>query len=174
MSTLVDRRSAATAILAVLVLLLLIRLVACAPATPADPADASGGAADVESPASFVIAGDTLETMTPGAMVPIDLALTNPHEFPISVTDLTVEIRLVQAPNADKRHLCTVADFTVHQASGTEPITVAASSTSTLSALGLRRQLWPHIGMLNRPVNQDGCMGAALGLGYAGSGTAAH
>ena len=173
MSSLVDRRSAATVVLAVLVLLLLIRLVACAPTTPADPADAGGGAADAESPASFVIAGDAIETMTPGAMVPIDLTLTNPHDFPISVTGLNVEIHLLQAPNADDRHLCTVADFTLEQASSDGPITVAASSTSTLSDLGLRRQMWPHIGMLNRPVNQDGCMGAALSLAYTGSGTAA-
>jgi hypothetical protein len=173
MSTLVDRRSATTAVLAVLVLLLLIRLVACAPTSPGDPANASGGAADAESPASFVIAGDAIEAMTPGELVPIDLSLTNPHDFPISVTGLTVEIHLIQAPNADRRHLCTVADFTVHQAASSEPITVAASTTSTLSSLGVRHRMWPHIGMLNRAVNQDGCMGAALGLGYAGSGTAA-
>jgi hypothetical protein len=174
MSTLVDRRSAATAILAVLVVLLLIRLVACAPTTPADPANASGGAAGAGSPTSFVIAGDAIETMTPGAMVPIDLTLTNPHDFPISVTGLTVRIHLIQAPNADDRHLCTNADFTLNQASNSDPITVAAGSTSTLSDLSLRRQTWPHIGMLNRPVNQDGCMGAALSLRYTGSGTATH
>jgi len=123
---------------------------------------------------SFTIQGNATQPISPGAGASLDLKLTNPHDVPMSVTDLRVTVQKVSAPNADVDHPCAVGDFTVGQASSSIPITVAAHATSALSSLGLARTSWPHVGMLDRSTNQDGCKGASLTLGYAASGTLAQ
>jgi hypothetical protein len=64
-----------------------------------------------------------------------------------------------------------VHDFTVDQTSSGLEITVAARATSALSNLGVSSAKQPHVGMLNRPANQDGCRGASLTLADTASGT---
>jgi hypothetical protein len=103
-------------------------------------------------------------------MTSIDLAFTNSHDFPVSLTGITVIVRKVDAPNADAGHSCAVADFTVDQSPADFRVTLPARTTSSLSALNFPRAMWPRMGMLNRPVNQDGCKGAALTLRYTASG----
>jgi hypothetical protein len=104
-------------------------------------------------------------------VAPIDLRFSNPADVSVVVGDLTVTVRTVSAPNADEAHPCAVGDFTVNQAAGGLKITVAAGTTSTLSSLDLPNAQWPKVGLLERSVNQDGCKGASLTLGYAASGT---
>jgi len=123
------------------------------------------------SSASFTIAGSATEPISPGVRAPLDLKLTNPRDVPMSITDLSVTMQKVIAPNAGNSHPCSIGDFTVGQASSSITITVAARTTSTLSSLGLPRASWPQVAMLERSVNQDGCKGASLTLGYAASGT---
>jgi hypothetical protein len=134
----------------------------------------TGGAGLADSSGSFTIEGNATEPISPGVGAPLDLKLTNPHDVPMSVTDLRVRVQKVSAPNADDAHPCAVGDFTVGQASSSIKITVAARATSTLSSLGLPRATWPQVGILERSVNQDGCKGASLTLGYAASGTLAQ
>lgn len=131
----------------------------------------TGGAALAESAGSFTIEGNATEPISPGVMASLDLLMTNPHAFPMSVTDLSVRVQKVSAPNADDAHPCTVGDFAVDQASRSGKITLAARSTIALSSLGLESTTWPQVGMLNRPANQDGCKGASLTLAYTASGT---
>jgi hypothetical protein len=119
----------------------------------------------------FTIAGHAAEPISPGVMVSLDLTITNPHDVPLSVSDLSVAVRGVSGPNVDHLHPCAVGDFAVQQTSSSLEVTLAASATSTLSSLGLPRTSWPRVGMLNRSVNQDGCKGASLTLDYTGSGT---
>lgn len=161
--------------------LLLIRLVAC------DPID--GGTTDVGGEpgvsrgtgstivggraADFTIDGDAAEPLSPGAMAPLDLAMTNPHDFPMSVRDLSVSVLEVAAPNADRAHPCGVRDFAVEQVPDSVVLTIAAGETSTFSSLGLPPSSWPRLGLINRSVDQDGCKGAFLTLRYASSGTPA-
>ena len=120
---------------------------------------------------SFTISGNATEPISPGVSAPLDLSLTNPHAFALTAADLRVTVQKVNAPNADDAHPCTIGDFAVDQASSAIEVTVAAHSTRTLSNLGLPRAKRPHVGMLDRSVNQDGCKGASLTLAYTASGT---
>jgi|ERR1035437_5963447 hypothetical protein len=160
-------------VLAVLAVAFLLRLVASGPLAGTTGAE-TGGAALGGPSGSFTIEGDAAEPISPGVMAPLDLAFTNPHDVPMLVTGLSVRVRGVSAPNAEHAHPCTLDDFTVDQVSSGIKITLAARATSTLSSLGLPRATWPAVGMLERSVDQDGCKGASLTLGYAASGTLAQ
>jgi hypothetical protein len=171
MSNVARRRFARGGVLAVLIALLLLVFVACGPFSDTTYADAGSGDGRLGSSGSLTIEGNAVGLISPGLMAPLDLSLTNPHDVPMSVTGLRVRVQQVSAPNADDVHPCTVSDFAVDQTSSSRKITVAAHSTRTLSSLGLSRENLPHVGMLDRPVNQDGCKGASLALAYTASGT---
>jgi hypothetical protein len=141
------------------------------PVSSAEAGKGTGGAELAESSGSFTIKGDAAELISPGVMAPLDLLLTNPQGVPMLVTDLSVTVRGVSAPNADGAHPCVVGDFTVDQASRSLEITLPAGATSAFSSLGVARASPPAVGMLERSVNRDGCKGASLTLGYAASGT---
>ena len=136
--------------------------------------DGTSGVAGAVSSSAFTISGNVAKPVSPGVMARLDLTFTNPNDVPMSVTDLSVTVRKVTAPNADDAHPCVVGDFAVGKASSSIKITVAARATSALSSLGLPPGAWPQVGMLDRPANQDGCKGASLTLGYAASGTLAQ
>jgi hypothetical protein len=126
---------------------------------------------DVEGESElFAIEGSAAQSIAPGVTVPIDLEFTNPNDVSISVTDLVVTVDEVSAPRADRVHACVREDFTVDQVSPDFEITLAAGATSTLSGLGVAPEDWPRVGMLDRSVNQDGCKGASLTLGFVASG----
>jgi len=163
--------------MAVVGLALLIRLAFYGPlfyAPISDPTGAGGGTGDALprlSSSSFTIAGTTVDPISPGAMAPLDLELTNPHAIPLLVTDLSVTVREVNAPNASGVTPCVIGDFAVDQAASSRiKISVAPRATITLSSLGLARATWPQVGLLNTSVNQDGCKGASLMLAYTASG----
>ena len=141
------------------------------PASASETGDGTGGAGLVESSTSFTIAGSAAQPISPGVMAPLDLSFTNPHDVPMLVTDFSVTVRKVSAPNADDAHPCAVGDFAVTQAATGLKLTVATGATSTLSGLDLPSAQWPQVGMLERSVNQDGCKGASLTLEYSASGT---
>jgi hypothetical protein len=117
---------------------------------------------------SFTISGGVDGMLAPGVSQPIYLAITNPYNFDISVTNVTVAVQSVSAPNADAAHPCTPSDYSVTQFSGAYPMKVKSSRTSTLSGLGLPQSQLPRVGMINRPINQDGCKGADISLKYSG------
>jgi len=121
----------------------------------------------------FAIKGDVTEIISPGVMVPLDLEITNAQNFPLTVTGLAVTVRAVNAPNAGDGRPCSRADFAVDQTNQLE-FRVAAGASSTLSGLDFARYTWPKIGMLDRPVNQNGCKGASLTLHYAALGKRAN
>jgi hypothetical protein len=131
----------------------------------------TGNADTGGSPQAVLIAGDVVEPISPGVMVPLDLEFTNPHDVDLSITALTVVVHDITAPNSDEAHTCALDDFAVDQAPSDLKITVSAGATNTLSGLGLPSTMWPHMGMHDRPVNQDGCKGASLTLDYTASGT---
>lgn len=161
-------------VMALLAVVLLLLVVDCDPTAGSTAADGTGGAGLRESSASFTIEGNATEPISPGVRAPLDLKLTNPHDVRLSVTELSVTVRDVSAPNADQVHPCEVGDFAVDQASSSLELSLAARSTSTLSDLGLPSAKRPHVGMLDRPVDQDGCKGASLTLAYTASGTLAQ
>lgn len=118
----------------------------------------------------FTIAGDIRNAMVPGAHEPLDLSLDNPNDRGLVVDRITVTVTDVGAPHADADHPCSVADFDVRPLADGVAITLRAKGVDTLSGLGVARDDWPAVVMLDRPVNQDGCKGAVLTLGYVARG----
>jgi len=171
MSDVASRRFVLACTLAVLIVMLVLHFVPRGPFTGTTSASAGIGGAGLGPSGPFTIEGSAIEPISPGVRAPLDVRLTNPHDFPMSVADLRVRVQKVSAPNADDAHPCAVGDFTVDQASSGLQITVAVRATSALSNLGVSSAKQPHVGMLNRPANQDGCKGASLTLAYTASGT---
>jgi hypothetical protein len=108
--------------------------------------------------------------MSPGVQVPLDLHLQNSNKTNMSVTDLKVVVRAVDAPNATGQLPCLVEDFAVAQIADDLDLTLPPGTTSSLSSLSVATADWPHVGMLNTSVNQDGCKGASVSLDFSGSG----
>jgi hypothetical protein len=117
----------------------------------------------------FMIRGTAAGLLAPGVGAPIDLRLTNPHRFAISVRRITVSIGSVRAPQATPARPCSRADFSVVQASRVAGKGVPAARTRSLSALRIPRDSWPRVAMIDRTVNQDGCKRASVTLRYSGS-----
>ena len=119
---------------------------------------------------NFGISG-SVSAIEPGVARPLNLSLSNPNQRPLSLTLVTVGARAVTAPHATRLLPCTLADFAIWQFSGSYPIAVPASSTLTLSSLGIPSARWPQVAMLDRPVSQNGCIGASLALSYSATGS---
>jgi hypothetical protein len=120
----------------------------------------------------FTISGNLAGLLSPGASLPLNLALNNPNKKQISITNLTVTIQGVvrtQAAIAANKP-CSAADYAVLQYTGGYPLTVAGSSTATLSQLSIAASAFPHVVMRDTSSNQDGCKGATVNLAYSGSG----
>ncbi|MFL6164426.1 MAG: hypothetical protein ACJ74U_19700 [Jatrophihabitantaceae bacterium] len=120
----------------------------------------------------FSISGNLTGLLSPGASLPLDLALTNLNKKQISISNLTVTIQGVvrtQAAIAANKP-CSISDYAVVQYTGGYPLTVAGSATAKLSQLNIAAAAFPHIMMRDTSSNQDGCKGAAVNLGYSGSG----
>lgn len=122
-----------------------------------------------QQPTNFSISGDLSGVLEPGLTVPLDLVLTNPGPVGLTVSSLEVGVAGVDAPLADATYPCTVEDFSVTQFSGVYGFTLPASSTSSLSGLGLPPEEWPGVTMVNRPVNQNGCKGATVEFDFTGT-----
>lgn len=126
------------------------------------------------SPKLVTIHGDAQTPITLGALTPLDLSLGNPNEFALTIDKVTVTVLKVEALRADADHPCSAVDFEVRQLKGGVVLTLAADSDDNLSGMEVPPGSWPAVGMLNRPVNQDGCKGAFLRLGYEASGVEVH
>lgn len=120
---------------------------------------------------SFAISGDATAPITRGSSAAIDLGFANPRRLPLVVSEVRVRVRAVRAPHADAAHACSASDYTVEQVPAGMTITIPARGTRTLSGLGLTRDTWPRVGLVDRPVNQDGCKGASVVLAYSASGS---
>jgi hypothetical protein len=122
------------------------------------------------SPGYLTVAGSASADLRPGLMVPLDVEITNLRRRPMIVGRVTVMLGLVRAPHAELSRPCTPHDFIVRQASIALEVTVPAQSTRRLSQLGVVPARWPGIGMVDRPVNQDGCQGSTVALTYTAIG----
>lgn len=134
-------------------------------------AGGGSGTAAGGDPAAYSISGNAAGPLAPGLTQPLDLKITNPNSTPLTVANLSVAIRAIQAPHATPTLPCSAADFAVQQYSGPLPLVVPASSTSTLAGLGLSPVGRPQIMLLDRPSDQDGCQGASVTLSYTAIAT---
>jgi hypothetical protein len=123
-----------------------------------------------DPPASFSISGDLAEPFFPGGSAPLDLAISNPLDTDLVVSDLIVEVDAVEAPNATSELPCTVDDFAVEQLAEPEDLVVTAGSTTALTDLGVPVAELPQVLMLDTASNQDGCKGASFTLTYSAVG----
>ncbi len=167
MTRLTRRETVLAAAFAISVAVLLFSFRGCEPVGRSD-GDTGGGRVSVPSP--FTISGDVANAITPGVMAPLDLSLDNPNDHDLLVDRITVTVTDVDAPQADADHPCSAADFDVRPLADGIAVTLEANRVDDLSGLGVARADWPAVGMLDRPVNQDGCKGASLTLGYEASG----
>ncbi|MDP9294287.1 MAG: hypothetical protein M3O90_07690 [Actinomycetota bacterium] len=117
----------------------------------------------------FRISGIPSGRLAPGRSALLNLVLTNPNAFPITVRSLTVRMRTISAPRASLGLSCSSPDFTVAQFAG-GGLRLRAASTTSLGRMGVARALWPRVSMPDRAVDQDGCKGASLTLDYRGVG----
>ncbi|HEX5307715.1 MAG TPA: hypothetical protein VFW38_01395 [Solirubrobacteraceae bacterium] len=116
---------------------------------------------------SLSMIGDLDGGLYPGAPAsPIDLALSNPHGFALQVQTASVTIEAVRAPNSTASLPCAPSDFAVsgYRGAGFK----APPGSSTLRQDRVPVSQWPAITMVNRPHDQDGCMGATVLLAYHG------
>ena len=116
--------------------------------------------------AAFSISGSLSRPFYPGMSQSIDISFTNPTDRPITITSAGIEISLTTS----KRRCSPTANFTVDpgQLGG---ITVPASATRSLSALGIDHARWPIVTMVETHVNQDACRNARLTFHYRGKST---
>ena len=121
-----------------------------------------------ESGLSFTISGTPQAQPAPGATVPVRLALTNPNAFPITVDHLTVQVTDI-ATRDDAGADCGHGNFVVHQFTGSYGFKVAATRTSNLGELGIRKAQWPQLTMINSALNQDACKNAVITLTVTGT-----
>lgn len=117
----------------------------------------------------FKISGAPGGRLAPGLSASLDLVLTNPNRFAITVLSLTVRVRSISAPRADAGHPCTRQDFIIAQFSG-RPMRLRPAETRALGRLGIAPGRWPRVSMPDRAINQDGCKSASLTLDYRGEG----
>jgi len=122
---------------------------------------------------SFAISGPSFSDIAPGVTLPLDIAIANPNNQPLNVTNLTVTVQSVtKAAGVDPSLSCTAADYVLTQYSGTYPLAVnAGAPAAKLSVLDPVATHLPTIGMNNSSTaDQDGCRGATVVLGFTGAG----
>jgi hypothetical protein len=112
------------------------------------------------------ISGGEVDGLAPGVgNQPLDLALSNPADRAISVTNLSV---IVTGTSAGKA--CGPENFAVSQYSGPYPLPLRARATDvTLSSLRIPAAQQPQLMMLDLPINQDACKNVTVDLRYSGS-----
>jgi uncharacterized membrane protein len=120
----------------------------------------------VQKNQDFQITGDLGAQLVPGRKAPLNLSLSNPNNFAIQVTSLAVAVE-----EATSKPGCSgTQNFKVTQIPAARyPITMPQGQAKTLSQLGVSDTDKPQVEMLDRPLNQDACMTAAIKLDYSGS-----
>lgn len=122
-------------------------------------------------PLSVTISGRVEGVIAPGTTAPLNLSFENPNDFPLALGDVAVTVDDIEAPQADERHPCSVDDYAVRQIAGDVVLMIGGEGLEDLRELGLARDHWPALRMVDRPLNQDGCKGATLTLSYEATGT---
>lgn len=118
---------------------------------------------------AFTIVGDLSTRLRPGASAPLDLAITNPHSYPLTVTSISVTVAAVTVARNGAPSRCSTTNFTVKQPITITPITLAPHSRVTLSSLLFPSSQWPQLKMLKTHSVQDACKNVSLSLAYHAS-----
>jgi hypothetical protein len=123
----------------------------------------------VQQHVPFGIAGSA-SGVSPGADTPLDLTLTNPYNFSLQVTGLTVALNGITGAGSAHGG-CNSADFSVTDINAAAlPITLPANATNaSLTSLGVVTANLPKLHMDNSSSNQDDCQGATVNFNFTGA-----
>jgi hypothetical protein len=120
----------------------------------------------VDKTQSFQVTGNLGTQLAPGRKAPLNLSLTNPHNFDLQVTNLAVALE----ESTSKPGCSGTQNFAVTQIPAARyPIMLPGGQTRTLGQLGVADGHKPQVEMLNQAWNQDACKNAAISLHYSGS-----
>jgi hypothetical protein len=126
---------------------------------------------NVQQHVPFGISG-TASGVTPGSDTPLNLQLTNPYNFALQVTGITVALNGVTGGGTANGG-CLAGDFSVVPINvdlSANPITLPANaSNATLTSLGVSTSDLPKVHMDNTSSNQDDCQGATVNFTYSGN-----
>jgi hypothetical protein len=119
---------------------------------------------------AFTVAGDLSTPLRPGVTAPLDLAIANPHSYPITVTSVSVSVDGVTVAHTGAPSRCSADNFTVTQSTTITPLTIAPHAHVTLSSQNFPKKVWPHIHMVKTHALQDSCKNVALQLNFHATG----
>jgi hypothetical protein len=118
---------------------------------------------------TFGIAGGTSRALLPGSSAPINIRISNPHFYPIVVSELTV--RIASITPGHKGATCKASNFTLTQAHNFT-IRLDANSTVTMKNISSSTKEWPSLHLTtNQAQLDDGCQGATINLAYSAAGS---
>ena len=111
----------------------------------------------------FQISGNATSVLVPGTTSDIDLTLTNPNNFTIRVTALSVSVE----EHTSNPGCSGTQSFATSGLVGT--VDVPANETARLSQLGVPELRRPKITFVNLSANQDACKNATVTMQYGGT-----
>lgn len=115
---------------------------------------------------SFEVTGNLAGQLAPGNKAPLNLLLTNPYNFAIKITNLSVAVE----EGTSKAGCSGTQNFKVTPIPAVRyPITLPAGPARTLDQLGVPNADKPQVEMLNRPWSQEACKNVTVTLAYGGS-----
>lgn len=109
------------------------------------------------------------QPLRPGTTRYLDLTFHNPSAWDVAITSVSVSIVAVTAPHAVNGLSCLATDF-VGSSGRLTPVVVGAGQSVVLSGSGAPQATWPSVHLVNASVNQDGCKGATITVGYSAVG----
>jgi hypothetical protein len=119
--------------------------------------------------AEFGIDGNISRALLPGTTVPINIRISNPHFYPIVVSELSVHIASITTVHKGAK--CSVSNFTVRQAP-TFMVRLGAHTSVTMTSVSPTKAGWPSVHLTgNQAKLEDGCQGATVNLAYSAAGT---
>jgi hypothetical protein len=119
--------------------------------------------------ATFGIDGSTSRALLPGVTVPINVRISNPHFYPIVVSDL--QVRIASITPAHKGEICRASAYTVKQAPRVA-ISLKPFSSANLASVLSKSSAGPSVHLTGDLTKIDnGCQGATVNLAYSASGS---
>ena len=117
----------------------------------------------------FTISGSVDGSFAPGVAQPVNVTLTNPNDFPITVASVAIVVDDATTKDGQTNAACVGSDNLAMTRGFTGPVTLPANSTATLEQLGVSPAQWPEVTMPDLPTNQDACKETTFALTYSGA-----
>jgi hypothetical protein len=109
----------------------------------------------------------------PGSTQGLNLVLSNPYNFPISVTSVTVTVDPATTTKSGGKAnpSCVGNDNLQVTRQLASAVTLPSNATKSLSDLGVADSDLPQVKMLDLDTNQDACKDTTFKLSYTGTAT---